>query len=295
MQKRSMFFTSILLLANLNVPYCQDNSKKPEDTIRTWYHGFNIQDKKLIENTLWKYTSVHLNGPYRAEFDIVKTDTLEGNIFSYQYESTEIKLYSSQPEDVIIIVEEDFPVPLKKWFLLRKRADEWKIVEFSKFEYRLYLGEPQNEILYFYPQPDKLTAPKYKVRLDTLDIYLENIKILLVDDEEDLREMAKRILERRGFKVVIAGSGETAIDVFEKHADQIKLVILDMILPEGDGKKVYNKIKELKHDSKIILTSGYIHDAPFQKLIENNRENFLPKPWDLPDLIQEAERVLETA
>ena len=119
--------------------------------------------------------------------------------------------------------------------------------------------------------------------------------IMVVDDEEDLREMAKRILEKRGFKVVIAGSGETAIKVFEKHANEIKLVILDMILPEGDGTKVYKKIKELRKDSKIILTSGYIHNAPFQELIENNQENFLPKPWDITELIEEAERVLKTA
>jgi CheY-like chemotaxis protein len=119
--------------------------------------------------------------------------------------------------------------------------------------------------------------------------------IMVVDDEEDLREMAKRIFEKRGFKVVIAGSGETAIEVFEKHANEIKLVILDMILPEGDGTKVYKKIKELRKDSKIILTSGYIHNAPFQELIENNQENFLPKPWDITELIEEAERVLKTA
>ena len=119
--------------------------------------------------------------------------------------------------------------------------------------------------------------------------------ILVVDDEEDLCEMAKRILEKRGFKVVIAGSGETAIEVFENHADEVKLVILDMILPDGDGTKVYKKIKELSKDSKFILTSGYIHDAPFQELIENNQEVFFPKPWDLPELIQEAERMLEVA
>ena len=117
--------------------------------------------------------------------------------------------------------------------------------------------------------------------------------IMVVDDEEDLCEMAKRIFEKRGFKVVIAGSGKTAIEVFENHADEIKLVILDMILPEGDGTKVYKKIKELNKNSKIILTSGYIHNAPFQELLENNEEHFLPKPWDLPELIQEAERVLE--
>jgi len=145
--------------------------------------------------------------------------------------------------------------------------------------------------------PTAKPSGKFTKSADNQDKFMkaDGELIMVVDDEEDLREMAKRIFEKRGFKVVIAGSGETAIEVFEKHANEIKLVILDMILPEGDGTKVYKKIKQLSKDSKIILTSGYIHNAPFQELIENNQENFLPKPWDIPELIQEAERVLKTA
>lgn len=115
--------------------------------------------------------------------------------------------------------------------------------------------------------------------------------IMVVDDEEDLREMAKRIFEKRGFKVVLAGSGQNAMEVLEQHGKEIKLVILDMILPEGDGAQVYDKIKKSNSGSKVILTSGYVNDAPFQELLDH--EHFLPKPWDLPELIEEAERILE--
>ena len=115
---------------------------------------------------------------------------------------------------------------------------------------------------------------------------------MVVDDEADLRDMAKTILERKGYQVLVAGSGHTAVEVFKENADRIKLVILDMIMPGMDGAKVYQHLKSLRHDSKFILTSGYVNDSPFQEIIDREEEVFVPKPWDLPHLIRETQRVL---
>jgi CheY-like chemotaxis protein len=116
--------------------------------------------------------------------------------------------------------------------------------------------------------------------------------IMVVDDEADLREMAKTILENRGYDVLVAGSGDMAVEVFKENASVINLVILDMIMPGMDGAKVYRELKSLSHNSKFILTSGYINDSPFQEIIDREEEIFVPKPWDLPHLISEAQRVL---
>ncbi|MFQ5675429.1 MAG: ATP-binding protein [bacterium] len=116
--------------------------------------------------------------------------------------------------------------------------------------------------------------------------------ILVVEDEPDLRDMAKHILEKRGFRVLVADSGRKAIELFEKNADEIRLVILDMILPEGNGKSVYEKIKKVNRRSKVILTSGYVCTSPYQDLIDDNGDSFLAKPWDVPQLIAEAEHAL---
>jgi len=104
--------------------------------------------------------------------------------------------------------------------------------------------------------------------------------------------MAKRILERKGFKVLLAGTGQSAIKVFEQNPDKIQLIILDMILPGMDGTQVYKKLKAMHAKSKIILTSGYINDSSFEKIIDNEADCFLPKPWDLPELLTKARQAI---
>ncbi|MFQ5752133.1 MAG: ATP-binding protein, partial [bacterium] len=99
------------------------------------------------------------------------------------------------------------------------------------------------------------TVPVARVRTEKLQGKGE--VILVVDDEEDLREMAKKILERKGFRVLLADTGPNAIKVFEENAQDIQLVLLDMILPGIDGAQVYQKLKKNGTKPKIILTSGY--------------------------------------
>ena len=145
--------------------------------------------------------------------------------------------------------------------------------------------------------PVKMPLPETKAlpELGQSDLEKQSKKkqvIMVVDDEADLREMAKTILERRGYSVLVAGSGDTAVQVFKENLKDINLVILDMIMPGMDGAKVYEELKSLSHNSKFILTSGYVNDSPFQEIIDKEEEIFVPKPWDLPRLINEAQRVL---
>ena len=141
------------------------------------------------------------------------------------------------------------------------------------------------------PLPETKAMPELK-KADSAKEDTRKQVIMVVDDEADLREMAKTILERRGYDVLVAGSGDTAVQVFKENLDDINLVILDMIMPGMDGAKVYEQLKSLSHNSKFILTSGYVNDSPFQEIIDKEEEIFVPKPWDLPHLISEAQRVL---
>ncbi len=118
--------------------------------------------------------------------------------------------------------------------------------------------------------------------------------IMVVDDEADLRLLAKRLLERRGHTVFLADSGPNAIEVFEQNADEIGVVILDMIMPGVDGKEVYRRMKEIRGELRFILTSGYPGAISFQKILDSPGDQFIPKPWDMPHLIQEAERLVGT-
>ncbi len=116
--------------------------------------------------------------------------------------------------------------------------------------------------------------------------------ILVVDDEADLRQMTKQILTNKGYRVLVADSGQSAIEIFEKHIDQIDLVILDMIMPGVDGTEVYNRIKYLASNLRVILTSGYLNNPPFQALLDKGEDTFIQKPWDIGELLEQTQKVL---
>ncbi len=118
--------------------------------------------------------------------------------------------------------------------------------------------------------------------------------ILVVDDEIDIREMTKKILEKKGFKVLLADSGHNAIKIYEENAKAIQLVILDLILPGIDGTEVYNKLKNTSTKPKFILTSGYTKILQNREIMKKSSTDcFLPKPWELPTLIKEVKRLLK--
>lgn len=117
--------------------------------------------------------------------------------------------------------------------------------------------------------------------------------ILVVDDEKDLLGMARRIFEKKGCRVLLAGTGQEAIEMVQNHKNDIAVVILDMILPETDGAKVYRQVKELAPGLKVILTSGYNSTFNYDELIQGEHDIFMQKPWKLPDLIRETRRLLD--
>jgi len=126
----------------------------------------------------------------------------------------------------------------------------------------------------------------------TLTSRTGNQLIMVVDDEDDLRFMTKRILEKNGYRVLLADSGTTAIELYEEHSDEIGLVILDMIMPGVDGSQVYEKIKLIRSDSKVILTSGYLNTPPFQRILDAGEAPFIQKPWDLTKLLEATKQTL---
>jgi CheY-like chemotaxis protein len=122
----------------------------------------------------------------------------------------------------------------------------------------------------------------------------EGRTILVVDDNDDLRDMTKILLERRGFRVVAAEDWKKARSLFDSNLDGIDLVILDLLMPGGSVKDFYEHIKQSNSGSKVILTSGATQDAPLQEVIDSGSEVFLPKPWDVSQLLDETYRVLGT-
>jgi PAS domain S-box-containing protein len=129
-----------------------------------------------------------------------------------------------------------------------------------------------------------------------VEIKSGNETILLVEDEEELRELAKLILEQYKYRVLEAGSGVQALKVWETHAKEIDLLLTDMVMPEGmTGRDLAERLQAERPDIKVLYSSGYSPDVVggYFKLPENSF--FLAKPYHPPKLAQAVRECLDHA
>ena len=117
--------------------------------------------------------------------------------------------------------------------------------------------------------------------------------ILLIDDEECVIDANKLILERLGYHVLTAQSGSEAIQIYKSSPEKVHMVILDMILPEMSGGEIFDRLKALNPNVKVILYSGYGIDGNAQDIIDRGCNGFLQKPFKIEHLSQTLRQVLD--
>jgi two-component system cell cycle sensor histidine kinase/response regulator CckA len=116
-------------------------------------------------------------------------------------------------------------------------------------------------------------------------------RVLLVEDEEVVRNFAARALKRQGYKVLEAGSGLEALEVMDKNKGKIDIVVSDVVMPEMDGPTLLKELRKKNPSLKIIFVSGYPNDA-FKASLGDEEFAFLPKPFSLPQLAAKVKEEL---
>jgi nitrogen-specific signal transduction histidine kinase/ActR/RegA family two-component response regulator len=118
--------------------------------------------------------------------------------------------------------------------------------------------------------------------------------ILLVDDEDMIRDVGQELLESLGYQVLVAGDGQEALDRFRTDGGRLDLIILDMIMPRLSGLEVLKKVKSTRSRVKIILSSGNLLDSMAGTIPkEAAPEAFVAKPYRIQDLARIVRRVLD--
>jgi len=117
--------------------------------------------------------------------------------------------------------------------------------------------------------------------------------ILLIDDEEVILDVGEKYLKVLGYKVFIAKSGAEAIEIFHKHHPSVDLVILDMIMPQMGGGEVYDRLKEIDPEAKVLLSSGYSIDGEASKILDRGCNGFIQKPFDIMQLSQHIRAIIK--
>ena len=116
--------------------------------------------------------------------------------------------------------------------------------------------------------------------------------ILLIDDEEMVLDVGAQLLSRLGYSVLTANSGSEAIDLYEQHKDQVQLIILDLCMPDMDGKQTYLYLKGMNPCAKVLLTTGLSMDGAAKEMLACGCQGFIQKPYRMSELSTKVSEVL---
>jgi len=141
-------------------------------------------------------------------------------------------------------------------------------------------------------EPEKEVKKKTVSRLD-LQLPKGDAAILVIEDEEDVMMLIRRVLERLGYRVLQAETGKKAVKLAKTFDGQIDLAILDIKLPDMTGDKVYPLIMEARPDLKVVVCSGYAIDGPPQDILDAGAEGFIQKPFSTAAFADKLKEVLE--
>jgi len=154
-----------------------------------------------------------------------------------------------------------------------------------------------------YSEPGRGTT--FRIYLPLIEAKVEEIKpeviepvergtetVLLAEDEDAIREFIKKLLGEYGYKVITAASGQEAINEFKAHKDKIQLALLDVIMPNKNGKEAYEEIKKIRPDIKVLFMSGYPADIIHKHDIIEKGFAYIEKPASPTKLLRKIREVL---
>ena len=116
--------------------------------------------------------------------------------------------------------------------------------------------------------------------------------LLLVDDEKMILDITGRLLKRLGFSVLEATDGREAVALFERHAHEIRCVLLDISMPHMNGEEVFSEIRRIRRDVPIIFSSGHPQEQFIQVFNDAEHLSFIQKPYEFAVLTETIRRAL---
>ena len=109
--------------------------------------------------------------------------------------------------------------------------------------------------------------------------------VFIVEDEDSLRDAISKMLRRKGFDVIEACDGKTAVDLYRARASEIDVVLLDMTLPGIFGQEVLDELRRIQPEVKVIITTAYSRDWALTKVGEQQHWHYIRKPYSFGELM----------
>ncbi|PWU07292.1 MAG: hypothetical protein C5B51_10315 [Terriglobia bacterium] len=119
--------------------------------------------------------------------------------------------------------------------------------------------------------------------------------VLVVDDEEVVRDMANRALARHGYTVLVAHDGATAIDLFKRHRGDIELVLLDLSMPGLSGEETLRELRKIQPEARVLVSSGYSETEAMTMFRGQRVSGFIQKPYTSAGIAHKVKAALAPA
>jgi two-component system, cell cycle sensor histidine kinase and response regulator CckA len=120
-----------------------------------------------------------------------------------------------------------------------------------------------------------------------------NELILFVDDDEPTQDLARELLEDQGYRVLIAGDGLAAIDLYREHGKDVALVVLDLVMPKLDGGQTYVELKRFNPDVKAFFCTGFVSNDIITSLLAEEDLKALQKPFQAAEFLAMVREALD--
>jgi PAS domain S-box-containing protein len=117
--------------------------------------------------------------------------------------------------------------------------------------------------------------------------------VLLVDDEDFVRDLGERILKKNGYTILTAANGKEALEIYQREKDRIHLVILDLIMPNMGGKDCLKRILDINPQARVLIASGYAADTSTKECVDLGAKGFVAKPYRFKELLQHVRKSLD--
>ena len=117
--------------------------------------------------------------------------------------------------------------------------------------------------------------------------------VLIVEDEDNLRELLRMVLEDKGMKVLEAIDGVEAVEIFTSHKDEIGVVLSDLGLPRLGGWEAFLEMRKINPELKGILASGFFNADVRNEIIKSGARDFIQKPYNTVQIIKIISELLD--
>lgn len=118
--------------------------------------------------------------------------------------------------------------------------------------------------------------------------------VLILDDDDALRTLIRRILLLHDFQVLEAANAMEAMDLLASHDGDVDLILCDLVLPGLSGREAANALMARRPDAAVLYMSGYSSHDSFRRKLKEEGAPFLGKPFEIPELLEAIQGVLDT-